>query len=90
MECHDEVSRRIKAECNGAAPPMVGYEDIGEAAFGRLGRKIVSSVVYTELLGTCALLFILEVYRKDCRCQILYTEQGPLAPFYSCGNIYFQ
>lgn len=61
MECHDLVSKRIKAECNGAAPAMIGYEDIGEAAFGCLGRKIVSSIVYIELLGTCALLFILEV-----------------------------
>jgi hypothetical protein len=46
---------------------MVGYEDIGEAAFGPRGRSIVSSVVYTELLGTCALLFILEV-RTTRRC----------------------
>ncbi|EIE22996.1 hypothetical protein COCSUDRAFT_15642, partial [Coccomyxa subellipsoidea C-169] len=50
-----------KAESsNGAAPPMIGYEDIGGAAFGALGRTIVSSVMYVELLGTCALLFILE------------------------------
>ncbi len=62
MECHEAVSKRLKAQSsNGAGPPMVGYEDIGEAAFGPLGRKIVSSVVYTELMGTCALLFILEV-----------------------------
>lgn len=67
MECHDEVSRRAKAEStNGSAPPMIGYEDIGAAAFGALGRTIVSSVMYIELLGTCALLFILEV-----RCLLL-------------------
>ena len=74
VECHDAVSRRLEAEAakSGAAPPaMVGYEDIGEAAFGALGRRIVSGVMYTELMGTCALLFILEVrpgaYRNDQR-----------------------
>ena len=65
MECHDVVLQRAKAESgNGAAPPMIGYEDIGGAAFGALGRTIVSSVMYVELLGTCALLFILEVRRS--------------------------
>ena len=66
VECHEAVSKRQKAQSiNGASPPMVGYEDIGEAAFGALGRKVVSSVVYTELMGTCALLFILEVSLND-------------------------
>ncbi len=56
------VLKIAKAESsNGAAPPMIGYEDIGGAAFGAIGRTIVSSVMYVELLGTCALLFILEV-----------------------------
>ncbi|KAK9903315.1 hypothetical protein WJX75_002640 [Coccomyxa subellipsoidea] len=61
VECHDVVLQRAKAESgNGAAPPMIGYEDIGGAAFGAIGHTIVSSVMYVELLGTCALLFILE------------------------------
>ena len=39
----------------------VGYEEIAEAAFGPLGRLLVSAIIYVELFGTCALLFILEV-----------------------------
>lgn len=55
-ECHKFVSE--KASRGGA---IVGYEDIGAEAFGALGRAIVSVSMYIELLGTCALLFILEV-----------------------------
>ena len=36
------------------------YEDIGEAAFGRAGRSFITSVLYTELIGTAGLFFILE------------------------------
>lgn len=51
-----------KAEREGSnGGVLVGYEDIGAEAFGALGRAIVSSTMYIELLGTCALLFILEV-----------------------------
>eukprot|EP00873_Tetraselmis_striata_P016271 jgi/Tetstr1/436535/TSEL_025360.t1 len=39
---------------------IVGYEDIAEAALGKFGRAIVSGMVYVELSGTCALLFILQ------------------------------
>lgn len=39
---------------------MVRYEDIAFAAFGRLGQQLVSLVMYTELVGTCALLVILQ------------------------------
>jgi solute carrier family 32 (vesicular inhibitory amino acid transporter) len=39
---------------------MVRYEDIASAAFGTLGKRIVATVMYTELVGTCALLLILE------------------------------
>ena len=39
---------------------MRSYEDIGEAAFGANGRAFITWVLYTELLGTCALFFILE------------------------------
>jgi hypothetical protein len=37
------------------------YEEIAEEAFGKLGRALVSSIIYVELFGTCCLLFILEV-----------------------------
>eukprot|EP00798_Chlamydomonas_sp_ICE-L_P003467 gene3467-13527_t len=37
----------------------VGYEDIGEEAFGKIGRFIVSSMIYVELGGCCAMMFIL-------------------------------
>lgn len=36
------------------------YEDIGEAAFGKKGRDFITAVLYAELIGTCALFFILE------------------------------
>ena len=58
-ECHEYVCERMKREGKGGA--VVGYEDIGAEAFGGLGRAIVSASMYIELLGTCALLFILEV-----------------------------
>lgn len=45
---------------NGARRPLSSYEDIGEAAFGANGRAFITWVLYTELLGTCALFFILE------------------------------
>lgn len=37
------------------------YEEIAEETFGKLGRLIISSIIYVELFGTCCLLFILEV-----------------------------
>jgi hypothetical protein len=40
--------------------PLGSYEAVGEAAFGPLGRKIITFVLYTELIGTCGLFFILE------------------------------
>ena len=40
--------------------PLTSYEDIGEAAFGETGRAFITAVLYTELVGTCALFFILE------------------------------
>ena len=55
-ECAEAVA--IKQGKAGAA---VGYEEIAEAAFGPFGRLLVSSIIYVELFGTCALLFILEV-----------------------------
>jgi vesicular inhibitory amino acid transporter len=40
--------------------PLLSYEDVGEAAFGANGRRFITWVLYTELIGTCALFFILE------------------------------
>lgn len=56
-----EVAAQLKAKDPKADISNIGYEDIGEAAYGKFGRRLVSTTVYTELLGICALLFILEV-----------------------------
>ena len=40
---------------------LQSYEDVGQAAFGDKGRAFITAVLYTELIGTCALFFILEV-----------------------------
>ena len=48
---------------------LVGYEDIGAEAFGGLGRAVVATSMYIELMGTCALLFILEVGRHPQQSQ---------------------
>ena len=61
MQSCQEVAFQLKAKDPEADISNIGYEDIGEAAYGSLGRRIVSTTVYTELLGICALLFILEV-----------------------------
>lgn len=39
---------------------LTSYEDIGEAAFGKAGRALITAVLYTELIGTAGLFFILE------------------------------
>ena len=65
MQCYDAVAQR-KAAAQGGQVAPVGYEDVGEAAFGALGRAVVSASIYTELLGTAALLFILEVRGTPC------------------------
>eukprot|EP00891_Asterochloris_glomerata_P004338 jgi/Astpho2/4338/Aster-07427 len=39
---------------------LQSYEDIGQAAFGSKGRAFITWVLYTELIGTCALFYILE------------------------------
>jgi hypothetical protein len=46
-----------------AAPPTAaaGYEAVAGAAFGRLGRLLVSGVMYAELLGICCVYIVLEV-----------------------------
>ena len=49
-------------KANGTVPKdqMVRYEDIAKATFGDAGKRIISAIMYTELVGTCALLLILE------------------------------
>lgn len=53
------TKKRQREGSNGTA--LVGYEDIGAEAFGAPGRAVVATSMYIELMGTCALLFILEV-----------------------------
>ena len=45
---------------------LQSYEDVGQAAFGDKGRAFITAVLYTELIGTCALFFILEVALLCC------------------------
>ena len=62
------------------------YEDIAEVAFGTKGRELISLILYTELLGTCALFLILQkgvflsisevplsmvLFRFPSRCELL-------------------
>ncbi|KAG1674281.1 hypothetical protein FOA52_013470 [Chlamydomonas sp. UWO 241] len=69
VECAQKV-----AEKQGLGEEKVlGYEDIAEAAFGKIGRLLISSIIYTELFGTCCLLFILE---GDNLFQLLGTSSG--------------
>ena len=56
VECCQEVAARQQKP--GSA---VGYEDIGEAAYGGFGRNLVSTAMYTEIIGICSLLFVVEV-----------------------------
>ena len=50
----------VDAIDNGTRRPLLSYEDIGEAAFGKRGRAFITGVLYTELVGTAGLFFILE------------------------------
>lgn len=60
VECANKV-----AEQRGQPGTVVGYEEIAEAAFGQIGRAVISAIIYTELFGTCCVLFILEQVRKS-------------------------
>lgn len=53
VDCHTVVQQRQGGK-------RIGYEDIAEAAFGSIGRKLVSAIMYTELFGTCCLLSIFQ------------------------------
>ncbi|DBA74354.1 TPA: hypothetical protein ACH3X1_011127 [Trebouxia sp. C0004] len=50
---------------------LQSYEDVGQAAFGDAGRAFITAVLYTELIGTCALFFILEGDHLQLLCQQL-------------------
>ena len=78
VQCYDAVAQRKSAAQGGQVTP-VGYEDVGEAAFGAFGRAVVSTSIYTELLGTAALLFILEVRRT--------THLPPLTGAQAAGGV---
>lgn len=54
---------------------LQSYEDVGQAAFGDAGRAFITAVLYTELIGTCALFFILEArtYPAVCQCSAVFS-----------------
>ena len=54
------------AELKGQPGAVCGYEEIAEAAFGKIGKTIISSIIYIELFGTCCVLFLLEQVRGCC------------------------
>lgn len=55
--CSQTVAKQLKKQPG----EMVRYEEIAEAALGgKVGRSVVSFIMYTELIGTCALFLILE------------------------------
>jgi vesicular inhibitory amino acid transporter len=47
-------------ESYGVCLSFCTVQGIGELAFGEWGRRFITVVLYTELLGTCGLFFILE------------------------------
>lgn len=68
LRCRGQLAAKALCECaeavakqKGAGGTPASYEDIAEATFGKWGRVLVSGIIYVELFGTCALLFILEV-----------------------------
>lgn len=54
------ASKAERREALRVTTPLQTYEDIGEAAFGARGRQFIQWVLYTELVGTCSLFYILE------------------------------
>lgn len=53
-------SNTVAKETVGSKGGVVKYEAIAGHAFGGLAQTLVSTIMYTELMGTCALLLILE------------------------------
>ena len=76
LRCPNRLLITAKALCECAAAVVkrrglpagstVGYEEIAEEAFGSFGKALVSAIIYVELFGTCALLYILEVGPRGC------------------------
>lgn len=64
VESCQEVASRNKSQPGAQLSQVssVGYEDIGQAAFGDFGRRLVSTAMYTEIVGICSLLFVVEVW----------------------------
>eukprot|EP00210_Caulerpa_lentillifera_P008832 g8428.t1 len=48
-----------QCKTSGFGRLLASYEEVGERAFGHHGRQFITTVLYAELLGTCALFFIL-------------------------------
>ena len=62
VACVDEGIHQEPVIIQAPSPCLLqSYEDVGQAAFGNKGRAFITAVLYTELIGTCALFFILEV-----------------------------
>lgn len=59
---------------------LQSYEDVGQAAFGDSGRAFITAVLYTELIGTCALFFILEASHT----VSTHKSAGIMAYLHSC------
>ena len=60
VQARGSLAEASDADARSARRPLTSYEDVGEAAFGAGGRAFITAVLYTELVGTCALFFILE------------------------------
>jgi hypothetical protein len=61
LEQPQQVNPAAAAPPPAAAAAVAGYEAVAGAAFGRLGRLLVSGVMYAELLGICCVYIVLEV-----------------------------
>jgi amino acid permease len=64
---------RLLAKCMNTSRAIRTYPDIGQAAFGRWGRLLVSVLLYMELFCCCVDFLILEGARQqlqDCSAQL--------------------